>query len=200
MGEAEQEPTVPLSEARHRMANVFQLLATLTRLRAQRGGGVEARRQVEWVGDAISVLGLLQHRILNRAGDDFGGLLRDMEPGWRRRAAGRPIEITIEAEAVDIPEHVASALAVVAQELVTNALAHGFPDGRAGRVSVRLARVDAGRAALTVADDGIGYACETVDERRLGLWLVGGLCDQVKGALTVTTDAGVTARLEFPAP
>lgn len=198
MGEGSAEPSIPLSEARHRMANVFQLLATLTRLRAQRSGDAEARRQVEWVGDAISALSLLEHRILNRTGEDFAAVLHDMALGWRRRAAGRPIEITIEAEAVDAAEHLASALAVVVQELVANALAHGFPDGRAGRVTVSLTRIDGGRAALTVADDGVGYAREAVDEGRLGLWLIGGLSDQIRGALTMTTGPGVTARLEFP--
>lgn len=199
MSETGDEPTIPLSEARHRMANVFQLLATLTRLRAQRGGDVDAKRQVEWVGDAIGVLGVLQQRILNHAGDDFGGLLKEMESSWRRRVGARPIEIAIACEAVDVPEQAASALAVVAQELVANAISHAFPGDRAGRVSVSLARGPDGRAVLTVADDGVGYDRATVDARRLGLWLVSGLSDQVKGQLTTTSDNGVTARLEFPA-
>jgi two-component sensor histidine kinase len=199
MSEAGEEPTIPLSEARHRMANVFQLLATLTRLRAQRGGDVDAKRQVEWVGDAIGVLGVLQQRILNNAGDDFGGLLKEMEASWRRRVGARPIEIVIACETVEVPEQAASALAVVAQELVANAISHAFPDGRAGRVSVSLSRAAEGKAVLTVADDGVGYDGSAVDGRRLGLWLINGLCDQVKGKLTTTSDAGVTARLEFPA-
>ena len=77
-------------------------------------------------------------------------------------------------------------------------MAHGFPDGRAGSVRVELMPLEKGRAALVVADDGVGYEPGPVDKSRLGLWLIAGLADQLKGVLTTTHGAGVTTRLEFP--
>jgi two-component sensor histidine kinase len=192
------QDAIPLSEARHRTANMFQLLATLCRLRAQRSDNPEARRQVTWVLDAIGALGILQNRLLSVGADDFGGFLRDIEPQWRRRAANQSVALSIEAEAVTVSEQSAAALAVIAHELVTNALAHAFPDGRAGAVIVGLRRLDPARAELWVADDGVGYDPATVDPARLGLWLVRGLSDQVKGTLTVRTEGGVEVRLAFP--
>jgi two-component sensor histidine kinase len=196
---SDDEPVVPLREARHRMANVFQLLGTLSRLRAQRGDP-EGRRQVEWLGEATAALGTLQNRLMHEGGDDFADFLADMAPAWRRRAAPRGLAVEIAAEPLALSEQTASALAVIVHELVANAFAHGFPEGRAGVVRVVLARVDAARACLTVADDGIGYAPVAADPQKLGLWLVGGLADQVKGALSTSTEGGVTVRLEFPAP
>jgi two-component sensor histidine kinase len=141
----------------------------------------------------------VQHRLLSPNGDDFGAVLQDLAPQWRRGAGGRPVTIEVEVEPVPAAEQVAPALALIAQELVANAVAHAFPDGRAGVVRVELKRLDAARAVLVVTDDGIGYAPpEERDDGRLGLWLIGGLADQVKGVLTTNCDSGVVARLEFP--
>ena len=167
------------SHARHRMANLFQLLTTLTRMRIQRARGEEARL---WSAD----------------GEDFSGFLEEMRPIWKRRCAGRRIEVEVEAAAVKAPEQLASALSLIVHELVGNAIDHGFVDGRAGHIRVRLEMIDGARACLTVSDDGQGYDPASLAGETLGLWLVQGLTAQLRGVLTTTTTDGVTARLEFP--
>lgn len=199
MDQIDQHGAMSLPDVRHRVANVFQLLTTLGRLRAQRSEDAEARRQVEWLHDATSALGVLQRHLLSQGGDDFAGFLAEMAPHWRRRARARPVTIEIRAEPVVLPEQAAAAVAMIVQELVANALTHAFPDGRAGMVRVGLKRLEDGRARLMVADDGVGYDPVAADPRRLGLWLIGGLADQVKGELTICCKGGVAVRLEFPA-
>jgi two-component sensor histidine kinase len=189
---------IPLAEARHHVANVFQLLGALGRLRLQRSDDAEARRQVSWLNEAITAQGVLQHRLLSPGGSDFCDFLMDMQPHWIRRTGGRPIAIIVEGETVVLNPQAASALATIVHELVLNALAHGFPDGRSGRVVIALQPVGIGRAALSVSDDGVGYVEGPLGKRCLGLWLIAALAGQVKGALTTTHADGVSARLEFP--
>ncbi len=186
------------SHARHRMANLFQLLTTLTRMRIQRTKDSEARRQLGWLLEAMGALSVLQRRLWSKDGEDFSRFLAEMDAVWRRRCAGRPITIEVEAGVVLTPEHIASALALIVHELVTNAIDHGFSDGRPGRIQVRLESLGGGRACLTVDDDGLGYDPAALGGETLGLWLVKGLTAQLRGALTTTTTAGVAARLEFP--
>ncbi len=188
------------SDVRHRLANVFQLLSTLTRMRIQRTQDAEARRLLSWTLDAVGALGAVQQRMLDPAGGDFSVFLADMLPVWRRRCAGRPVRMELVADPLPLREPVASALAIIVNELVSNALSHAHPDGRAGAVRVALETLPGGRAALSVVDDGVG--CPTLggeDRSKLGLWLVRGLTDQVKGVMTITSADGVNARLEFPA-
>jgi two-component sensor histidine kinase len=199
MDERDAPDAMSLSDVRHRTANIFQLLTTLGRLRAQRSEDGEARRQVEWLLDAIGALGVLQHRLLRPEGGDFALFLSDMRPLWERRVGGRAIAIEVKADPVVLQEQTAAAMAMIVQELVVNAIGHGFPDGRAGVVRVEVIRLEEGRARLSVSDDGVGYDPAAVDPRRLGLWLVAGLADQVKGVLTTTREAGVSARLDFAA-
>lgn len=195
-------PAQPLSErqqaeVRHRFANAFQLISALTRMRTQRTQDAEAKRQLTWLLDATTVLGLVQQRCLNTDPDDLSGLLQDLAPQWRRRCTGRPIQLDLETEPVATREQVMSAVALVTNELVSNALAHAFAEDRAGRVRVTLHRLDGGRAELTVSDDGRGYAPDPTGQTGFGLWLIKGLTQQVRGEMTVTTDGGVTARLTF---
>jgi two-component sensor histidine kinase len=198
MAWSDDQDAIPLREARHRTANLFQLVGALGRLRAQHTVEPEAKRQVAWLQDAIAALGVLQRRQLSPDGDDFAGFLTDMAPHWRRRVGALPVVLEIQAESAEVGQQAAAALALVAQELVVNALTHGFPDGRAGQVRVEFKRVDPDRAALCVTDDGIGYDGEAKHPNCLGLWLIRGLTDQLGGALTVDAAAGVATRLEFP--
>jgi len=189
--------TLSESEVRHRLANLFQLLSTLTRMRIQRAADDETRRQLSWMLEAISALGALQQRLAEPAGADFALYLADMLPQWRRRCAGRPVQIELDAAPVIMREQLASALALIVNELVSNAISHAHPDGRPGTVLIALRRRDAESATLTVSDDGVGYDASHEDRSKLGLWLIRGLTDQVKGVMTTTTTDGVIARLDF---
>jgi two-component sensor histidine kinase len=197
LGASDDPKPIPLAEARHHMANVFQLLGALGRLRLQRSDDAEARRQVAWLNEAIAAQGVLQHRLLSPGGSDFGAFLNDMQPHWKRRIGARPIELVVRADPLLVNEQAASALATIVQELVLNAVTHAFPDDRAGTIRVSLSRAGEGRGVLSVSDDGVGYAEDAVDKSRLGLWLIAALANQVKGAFTTTRQTGVTASLEF---
>ena len=145
------------SHARHRMANMFQLLTTLTRMRIQRTHDDEARRQLNWLLEAMGALAVLQRRLGSPNGDDFSEFLAEMDTVWRRRCAGRGIVLEIDAVAVKTPEHLASALSLIVHELVGNAIDHAFVDGGGGRICVQLTTLGDARACLTVSDDGQGY-------------------------------------------
>lgn len=182
------------------MANLFQLLSTAARMRVQRAGDQETRRQLTGLLDTIGAVGVLQQHLVGEDGDDFAGFLRDMLPHWRRRCEGRPIDLRLDAESVLLREQSQSALVLIAHELVTNAIAHAFPDQRPGVVRISLHRVDEANAVFSVTDDGRGYDPAAVDKTTLGLWLIKGLTGQVRGRLTTTQAGGVAAVLEFPTP
>jgi two-component sensor histidine kinase len=81
---------------------------------------------------------------------------------------------------------------LMVNELLSNCLKHGFPDGRSGRVFLSLKLVDGGKqATLIVSDNGIGLP-ETFEVKReasLGLQLASDLAKQIGGELTIGPDA-----------
>lgn len=183
------------SEIRHRMANTFQLMSALGRMRSQRSADPEARRQLLWMADAIGSLGALERHRTSQ-GVDFTTYLVEMAPGWRRRHAPGKAEVRVTAIPVLAPDSAASTLALIAQELVGNALAHGFPGDRRGLVEISLIQGADGRHQLTVTDDGLGFDPDKARER-FGLWFVRSLAAQVRGEFTLTSQPSCTAKLVF---
>jgi two-component sensor histidine kinase len=187
------------SEMRHRYANTFQFLAALARMRSQKAADPEVKRQLGWMADAVGSLGALErHR--RPGGVDFASYLSEMAPVWRRRQGLDAAEVVLEAEPCLLNDNAAAAVAVIAQELVGNALTHGFPDG-GGRVVIRLDAASDGRCQLTVSDDGCGFDAQSEDGRdRFGLWLAKSLASQARGQLEIAASAGGTVgRLVFAA-
>lgn len=185
------------AELRHRTANTFQLMSALARMRSQRAGEPEARRQLVWMADAIGSLGALErHR--HDGGVDFCAYLAEMTPVWGRRAGEGRAQIELEVEPIMAPDQAASTLALIVQELVANALAHGFVDGHVGVVRICLSSQQAGRYELAVIDDGRGFDPTSPAAReRFGLWFVRSLAAQVRGEFKLETHPGVAARLAF---
>jgi two-component sensor histidine kinase len=92
---------------------------------------------------------------------------------------------------------VAMPLALIVNELVTNAVKHGTKDRSPGSVRVILSEQD-GQFDLCVEDDGEGFDLESVRKRSSGLQLVLGLARQLHGTLRVTRHPSC-AKLQFPA-
>src|SRR4029079_4314054 len=71
----------------------------------------------------------------------------------------------------------AIALALIVNELVTNAVKYAFSNRNNGHIYVCLARQDAGTALVSVRDDGIGLAADfdLTKSKGLGMQIVTGL-------------------------
>ena len=88
-------------------------------------------------------------------------------------------------------------LALILNELLTNAVKHGIKDHANDGVRVGLTS-ESGRLALCVEDDGEGFDLEEARKTASGLQLVLGLARQLHGTLSVTKNPS-RARLDFPA-
>jgi two-component sensor histidine kinase len=95
-----------------------------------------------------------------------------------------------------MPRSRAIAVALVTNELVTNAVKHAFPDGREGVIDVRFQRTETGWA-LSVRDDGVGLSL-TPPKSGLGTSLLEEFARQAGGALSMEKDGGTLVRLVLP--
>jgi signal transduction histidine kinase len=114
--------------------------------------------------------------------------------------AAEGMETTVDIDDAAAPSTEAQALFFrVAQEAVRNVATHA----RATRLSVSLAR-DNGRARLVVADNGLGFSPDRLEQRReeghLGLTLLTGLVAEAGGRLVVDSTPGQGTRLEAEVP
>jgi two-component sensor histidine kinase len=101
----------------------------------------------------------------------------------------------VDVEPIDLDASRAVSTGLIINELVTNALKYGFPDGREGEIAVTFRRQEH-ELCLTVQDDGIGIG--QVAGESTGRRLVRALARQLGGHAEWTTDGGTIVTLTFP--
>lgn len=89
---------------------------------------------------------------------------------------------------------------LIINELVTNALKHGFPNGYRGVIQLQLYRTPTNFLHLMIANDGATFP-QNLDLRHtssLGLQLVNSLVQQLKGTLQLDQQRDSRFTIEFP--
>jgi two-component sensor histidine kinase len=95
----------------------------------------------------------------------------------------------------------ATSLAVLAHELITNALKHAYPEGERGTISVRLTRTADGGSELRFSDRGRGMPANLNLEQpnSLGLRVIMATARQFGGTVTINRlDPGTEFLIRFP--
>jgi two-component sensor histidine kinase len=198
---AEQTKDLLLRELGHRTQNNLALVASVLSLQARGKDNPETREALEKaVARVQAIAGAHEHfhphrhngRVemrpyLEKLCAHLGDTLRDV----------RPIAVTVEADALHLRTEQAVPLGLIANELVTNALKHAFPDDRSGTIRVVLKRGSS--LDLIIEDNGIG--CPVHKNERLGSRLTRLLVEQL-GATLAWEDAspGCRVRVEFSTP
>lgn len=140
------------------------------------------------------------HRIgSGAAAGDLVAVVRSVCDGLNG-PGGQHCRVCVEApQQLQFPAHKAAVVALIVNELITNALKHAFGDG-AGTISVKLRQTGPHRAEISVADNGAPLPADAATGRAgLGLRLVRGLADQLGGQLAVET-ATKRFTVTFPLP
>ncbi len=190
-----------LAEVDHRVKNNLQLVASMILLQHRRTEDEAARAALRSVLDRVNAVATVHRRLFQ--GDphrfDVADFLRDLT-GDLAAAAGRDnLEITLDLEPVAIPAASAAPFALIASELLGNALKHAYPAGQGGRIAVALHDGD-GVCTLTIADDGVGVNGAPTG---FGLTIAGLLAKQLHARLEVAPGdpagtRGARATLKVP--
>lgn len=191
-------------EIDHRAKNNYQTVLSLVELQAARAEDTATRDALRQVADRIAAISVATEQLAIR-GEDLStvklrdhlcGLCSQLERGLARG------EVRVEC---DIPDVVTSAdnaiqLAIIVNELVTNALKHAFFDGRKGIVRVH-SRVVGSGLELEVSDNGCGMdGRPTAAGGGLGGKLVDSFARHLGAKHDVSSSAkGTTHRLVVPA-
>ena len=171
-----------LAELHHRVKNSLAIMQSLARLP---GGGPGSRAldarvlALAKVHDLLHV-GPLDSRL------DLAAFLRALCASPEVVPPGSRVALELDLDPVELEVERATPVALIAVELIANALRHAFPDGRGGklRVTLRAPEASGGVARLAVRDDGVGLS--PVERRaglRSGLDLVDALASQVGGRI-----------------
>jgi PAS domain S-box-containing protein len=197
--QAETQQRLLLDELNHRTKNNMQMLQSLLFSAARTAHSEEARKVLNEASARISAMAAAQ-RVLYGRSDASRFTAEEFLPAVCETIRQLlPPDARIECGAAHgaLSNDVAMPLALILNELLTNAVKHGVKDH--GREGVRVSLTDQdGRLALCVEDDGEGFDLEEVRRTSSGLQLVLGLARQLHGTLSVTKNPS-RACLDFPA-
>src|SRR5919204_3916701 len=179
-------------EIHHRVKNNLQTVASLLRLQARAGDGVDPRKALDDSVNRILAIAAV-HEVLTEQREeevDLGDLLERLRAMLvQGLGAGKHVEA--ELEPVSLAGNQATALALVFSELFQNALEHG-----GDQVRIELSSRN-GDAMLAISDDG-----DVAGDVRsgTGLSIVRALVrDELHGTFELRNDRGTRAEVVFPA-
>jgi PAS domain S-box-containing protein len=192
--------TVLLHEVDHRVKNNLQLVSSLIYMQSREIPDPAIKASLRAMLSRIEALGTV-HRRLYQSDDvsrfDVADFARDVV-GDLVGATGRTdIRVNLDLEPVEVPAEKAAPVALMLNELVTNALKHAF-DGRPGTLDVAVRR-NGHDFFITVADDGAGMADGALAKRSFGRTLVETLGRQLQ-ARTEWSATGPGTRVEVALP
>ena len=177
--------TALLHELDHRVKNNLQLISSLMLMQARRAEDPPVKAALIDMQQRLTAVGVV-HRRLFQSDDvtrfDLSEFVRDMaaELGW---AAGRnDIEIVHHLEPAMVPASNAASLALLVNELMANAFRHAFPHGRAGRLSITIAK-ESDTLRIEIADNGVGQSTGGIGDQGFGLMIVELLARQLQACI-----------------
>ncbi len=201
------EKEVLIQELYHRTRNTLQVIRAMLLMQAAKmPENEQVQRLVQDTDNRIMAIALVHKKLyqsqdLSRINisEYFQELarfiLRDSRP------MSQNISLFFDIEDISLLLDTAVPCGLILNELLSNAMAHAFPDEREGKITIRLFRNDCDMLELHVADNGIGvpqgfdFRCQDT----LGLQTVFSLAEhQMQGKIRFIGDQGVKCVVEFP--
>lgn len=193
-----------LGDVNHRIKNSLHLVSSILRIEAGstdddnvRASLQQASRRVHAVSSVHELIYKSQNVTHVDVGEYVPQLVEFLATSLTTDASN--IEMVAHADSIILPTDTAISLALLTNELVTNAYKHAFTGREQGRVEVSL-RLEGAALRLTVVDNGVGLGATTKNSG-LGSKIVAGIVGQL-GANTKkeATEGGYRTVIEMLLP
>ncbi|MGH7427030.1 MAG: sensor histidine kinase [Candidatus Methylomirabilaceae bacterium] len=194
-----------LKEVHYRVKNNLQVISSLLDLQAGQTQDAAVRAVLAESQGRVRVMALI-HQLLYERKDfsrvDLGRYLERLTQIVLSVYPVDPHRIALKLAAAEVYVDLERAMpcALLVNELVTNALKHAFPGGRAGEIGLTLKTHGDREAVLTHRDNGVGLPAglDINQATSLGLQLVPLFVDQMHGSLRVERGPGACFEVRFP--
>jgi two-component sensor histidine kinase/PAS domain-containing protein len=189
-----------LREIHHRVKNNLQTLLALLQMEKRQVRDPALTSRFDAMRSRIQVMAGIHENLYTSDGlsaVNMGKQMTNLCDGLRQLGSGLSrIELIADTEDLFCCIDVAVPLGVLANEIITNAVKHAFPENRSGRIEVSL-RHRGHDVLLSVRDNGIGDACKA--KGGIGKQLITALAGQLRAEIRVDVQAGTLVQVGLPA-
>lgn len=196
---AETNQRIYLDELNHRVKNNMTMLYALIRSAERETTSTEARAVLGDAAQRVGAMAAAQQVLYtehDRTGVSAGDFVRSVCDS-ARQGFSKDVTLHVDVDAGFLLNEVTMPLALVLNELLTNASKHGCDVSGRCEVWISLMRAG-GEYVLTVRDGGPGFDFKDTGRRSSGTGLISGLVRQLRGSFSVSRGPGATCTVRFP--
>jgi two-component sensor histidine kinase len=180
---------VLLKEITHRVKNSLAIVASMLKIQAREVSDPAVTQHLEKAAHRVSAVAKAHERIHQGNGPDrldLGIYVRDVCKDLNDAAPLRRIEVTAESGIMVMTDR-AIPIALMINELITNAAKYAYQDDQIGNICVRVARGADDKVELSVRDEGRGLPTdfEFRSPSGLGMRILGALSQQLNATIEV---------------
>jgi PAS domain S-box-containing protein len=197
--QAETQQRVLFNELNHRVKNNMQTLQSLLHLAARQTRSTEAQTILDEASRRVAAMAAAQQVLYGTTDATRFSAREFLDSVCQTVQQTFPanLKISCESPPVELLNETAMPLALILNELLTNAVKHGLRGRTEGAIRAGLTK-EGDDFVLYVEDDGPGFDVASVRDRSSGLRLVQGLARQLCGRFDVTTASDTRCAVRFP--
>ena len=203
MQESLHEKEVLLKEVHHRVKNNLQIISSILNLQSAYVGG--DKRMLDMLRDSqdrvrsMSFIHESLYQTKNFSSIDLGGYIDSLARNLMMSySLNGKVRLNTDVQKVELGLDQAIPCGLILNELLSNALKHGFPNGAEGIIDLKV-ELSGRQVRISMADNGVGLPQDFHEERsaNLGLQLVQTLTGQIDGRIERQPGAGAQWVLTF---
>ncbi|MBZ8180359.1 sensor histidine kinase [Oscillatoria salina] len=200
-----QEKEVLLKEIHHRVKNNLQIISSLLKLQSEYIKDHDVLSVLSDSYNRVRSMSLIHEKLYQSSGlaqidaaEYIKSLVNNLICSYQYLSNRIDLEVKIEPIFFDIDTAIPCGLII--NELICNSLKYAFPEGKAGKIDIKLTTDNRGYLDLEVSDNGIGLPADFDLEmsESLGLQLVTNLTNQLEGQIEINSQTGTVFKIIFP--
>jgi len=198
------EKDVLLKEIHHRVKNNMQIISSILRLQSRKIKDEEVleifnQSQYRIKSMALIHEGLYQSEDLARIdfSDYIGRLKSHLFSAYG--VGVRDIDFEMKVRDVHLDINRAIPCGLIISEIVSNSMKYAFPNGRKGKIDIKMHPDGKGKYILIVRDTGIGFpdGLDFHKTETLGMQIVTDLVEQLDGTIELRRNKGTKFKIVF---
>ncbi|MEL7078444.1 MAG: AAA family ATPase [Cyanobacteria bacterium J06582_2] len=193
-----------LKEIHHRVKNNLFVVSSLLDFQSNYVDDLEVIKLLENCQNRITAMAMVHQHLYGNSeldrinfADYIQSLLDNL--AYSQGSQERNINITLDLEPIELNIESANPCGLIVNELISNALEHGFRDRLSGNIWLKLRHNQDGKVVLVIEDDGVGFkpGLDLHNSDSLGLELVCTLVQQLDGEIELEQTQGTKIEISF---
>ncbi|MEL6929600.1 MAG: AAA family ATPase [Cyanobacteria bacterium J06600_6] len=193
-----------LKEIHHRVKNNLFVVSSLLDFQSNYVEDPEVNKLLENCQNRITAMAMVHQHLYGNSELDrinFAQYIKSLldNLAYSQGSEERNINLILDLEQIELNIESANPCGLIVNELISNALEHGFRDRHSGNIWLKLQYIDHSHIMLTIEDDGVGFkeGLDLHNSDSLGLELVCTLVEQLDGEIKLDQTQGTKIEIIF---